>query len=398
MARQHALLSPSSAHRWLNCTVSAYLERQFPDGKSESADEGTAAHDLAEVEISRFFRFKTKDVLDKERAMIQERKNSKGEPYWSRAMDEYVDEYVSYVTSRYLEAQERDSEASLLLERQVNLQNWVPQGSGYCDAVILSNDVMEVIDFKYGKGVKVEAEDNPQLRLYALGASAELSWLYDIKTVVVTIVQPRNGGISSETISMKDLLAWGESIRPIAKLAAQGEGDAKAGDHCIFCRAAPRCKALAEYHQEIARHRFQNPDLLTDDELVEVLGRLDSFTTWADKVKEYALHEAVENKKKWPGWKLVEGRSNRKISDEAKAIKILEDEGFNRQEILKPQEIKGITNLEKLVGVKKLSVVLKDVIIKPAGKPTLVPEDDPRPEFNSPKNAFKPVEEDEIPF
>ena len=393
MARQHALLSPSNAHRWLVCTPSACLERQFPDGKNESADEGTAAHDLAEVELSRFLRQKPPAVCDKARDKIRERRNGSGETYWSRVMDEYVDEYVSYVSNRFLEAQEHDPAAALLLERQFDLKEWVPQGSGYCDVVILANGNMEVIDFKYGQKVKVEVRENPQLRLYALGAYGELSWLYDIDTVMVTIVQPRNGGISSEELTVKELLAWGDTVKPIAKIAAEGEGEAKAGDHCLFCRAAPRCKALAEYHQEIAHHRFQNPDLLTDEDIADILGRLDDLTSWANKVKDYALQEALEHKKKWPGWKLVEGRSNRKLTNEDEAIRLLTGAGYKEKDIMKPQEIQGFTNLERVVGKKNLATILAEVIVKPPGKPSLAPESDPRPEFNSAKEAFKPLDD-----
>ena len=395
MGRSHTTLSPSNSHRWLVCTPSAILEREFPDSRSESAEEGTVAHDLAEVELSRFLGRKTERQCDRERATIKRRKNADGGTYWGASMGEYVDEYVSIVTEKFMDAQERDPAATLLLERQLDLTEWVPGGSGYCDAVIVANGTMEVIDFKYGQKVRVDAEDNPQLRLYALGAYASLSWLYDISHAVMTIVQPRNGGVSSEKLRIGELLTWGDSIKPVAKLAAAGEGETVAGEHCTFCRVAPRCKRLAEYHQEIARHRFANPDLLSDEDIADILGRLDDLTGWANKVKEYALSEARDRKKKWPGWKLVEGKSNRKLTDEGEAMRLLEEAGYTEAQYLKPKEIQGFTNLEKLVGRKKLAELLKSVIVKPPGKPTLAPEDDPRPEFNSAKEAFKPVAEGE---
>ena len=393
----HAILAPSSAHRWLACPPSAQLEAQFPDTQSESAAEGSFAHEWAEIHLRSFLGELQGEKLHKEVERLKSQKNRyhKDETYWNPNLEDYVEEYTSTVINHFLEAQENDRGAALLLEQRLDFQEWVPEGFGRGDAVILADGTMEILDLKYGRNVAVTAVGNPQLRLYALGAYQELSCLYDIQNVTMTIVQPRNGGVSTETLTAKELLAWGESIKPIAVIAMKGKGEFKAGEHCLFCRAKNRCKALAEYQMSIAKDDFDDPDQLSDEEVAEVIRRVDDFVKWANSVKDYALSEAINNNKKWPGWKLVEGKSRRAISDTDKAAEILAKEGIAEDKIWKPKELQGITNLEKAVGKKKLGTLLADVIVKPAGKPTLVPEDDPREEWNAAKNDFDELPDEE---
>lgn len=379
---EHHILSPSSAHRWSICTPSAKLESYFPDSQSESAAEGTFAHKWAETELKKFL---GRDV----KATQQKLKKN---PFWSRGLTGYVDDYVSEVIQKYLEAQEKDPAAKLLLEQKLQMNEWVPGGFGYGDAVIISDKVLEVIDLKYGRSVVVSAAGNPQLRLYALGAYQELSSVYDFDTVTMTIIQPRNGGKSSETLPLKELLEWGEKLKPIAQTALKGGGEFKPGEHCRFCRASVRCKALAEFELEIAKKQFDDLALLSDTEISEILGKADSLVSWANSIKDYALEEAVSKGKKWPGWKLVEGRSNRKLSSMDEAVQILLRAGYKEDDFMKPREIKGFTDLEKAMGKKKMLELLEGVIIKPPGKPKLAPESDKRPEWNSAETDFDVIQ------
>ncbi|MBQ7198085.1 MAG: DUF2800 domain-containing protein [Selenomonadaceae bacterium] len=371
---KHALLAPSAAHRWLNCTPSARLEESFPESESTAAAEGTFAHHFAEVTLQNFLHNKNEKCEE----------NS----YYSKSLEEYVSVYTDCVIEKYVQAKNQDESAECLIEHKFSLTDFVPASFGHADAVILSNGSLEIIDLKYGKGVPVKAQNNSQLRLYALGVYAEMSFLYDIKTVTVTIVQPRNGGISSETMTIEELLNWGEKIKPIAQTAFKGEGEFKAGRHCQFCRAANLCRALANYNLEKVKADFDNPDLLNDDEIAEILTRADDTIKWLNSIKEYALSESLKNGKRWTGFKIVEGRSVRKIVDAEKAAEILKANGGEDSEIWKPKELLGLTALEKNFGKKKLSEMLAEVIQKPNGAPTLVSESDPRPEWNNVKNDF----------
>lgn len=383
---EHAICSPSSAHRWLICTPSARLELKYPDTQSLSAAEGTFAHGMAELKLRHYL----DEVTDKD--YEAKFKRLKEDPFYSPALVEYVDEYVNAVVEMYSEAQACDEEAALMLEFKLDFSEYVQDGFGRSDAVIFADGIMSVIDFKYGRNVKVEAKDNPQLRLYALGAYSELSFIYDIDAVNVVIIQPRNGGLSSELIRISDLLAWGESIKPKAQLAYDGLGQPEPGEHCKFCKAAPCCKEFAEYNIQKCQG-CKTPEELTAEELVSVLNVADSITGWLNQVKEYALVESRDHGKHWPGMKLVEGRSCSKYKDEAQIAGVLHVAGYDDADIYKPKSLIGITAMKKLLGPKKFSVYLNDYLVKPPGKPTLVPESDKRPEWNSPKEDFE-----EIPF
>ena len=372
----HALLSASSAHRWLACPPSAQLCAQAPEGgTSEAAAEGTLAHSICEAKINAYLKGK------KPRTPA---KLTKHELY-RKAMEEHTDGFVDYVIELYDAAQRRSPDALLLTEQRLDFGAWVPDGFGTGDVIIISDGVMDVVDFKYGKGVPVSAENNPQLRLYGLGALAEFSSLYEIDMVRLHIFQPRLDSVTMETLHVEALLEWGNRILTTAQQAAEGKGEFKAGEHCRFCRVAATCRARAEKQLELAKYEFADAPLLSNAEIGEILARVDELTAWAKSVKDYAAQQAIENDEHFDGWKLVAGRSVRKITDEEQAVLALLDSGYKTTDVMR---IKGLTDLEELVGKKALASLLGDLIVKPEGKPTLVPETDKRPEWNSAKQDF----------
>lgn len=381
--KTHAVLSPSGASRWLSCTPSARLEQDFPDRAGEAAREGTLAHDLGETILKYKLGLITENEYDRYLFAINE------DELYTSAMYDHADEYSVFVLERYSEAQVRTKDALIFLEQKLNLTDYVPEGFGTGDAVIIADGILDIIDLKYGKGVQVSAENNKQMMLYSLGALREFDFMYDIKTVRMTIHQPRIDNYSSWEMSVKDLKKWAvDVLTPLANLAFNGEGEFNAGDHCRFCRAKAVCKANAVYNLQLAKYDFENPALLTDDEVADILNRMDGFNTWLKAVDEYALHEAVNNEKKWPGYKLVEGRSNRKYSDESSVATKLLQAGFAEGLIYK-KELLGITAMEKAVGKKQFTTLVNDFLVKPKGKPTLAPITDKRPEFNSTESAVK---------
>lgn len=359
MPEQHALLSASSSSRWLVCTPSARLESLYPNGSSAYAEEGTKAHALAEKTLSAFLKGGSGKVECEDGEMRE-------------AVQRYVDTCIEKITA----AKTASPDAVCGVEIRLNFSSWVPKGFGTGDCVLVSDDGIEVIDLKYGKGVPVHAEGNTQMRLYALGAYARYGLLFDTDTITMTIVQPRLDSISSDTLAMDELLAWGSKIRPIAEKAFRGEGDCVAGGHCRFCRAKIKCKAHHDYLLDDLN--FTIPDELTDDQLAGIVLKAKEIKSYISDVEAFALAEALKGKK-WKGLKLVAGRSTRKITDEEKAIDLLKAGGYT--DVYKPQELKTLTALEKLVGKKNLAELLKGVIEKPEGKPTLVPQSDRRKEI-----------------
>ena len=377
----HAVLSASGSKRWLSCPPSARLERKFPDKAGEAAQEGTLAHALAEARIRHWLGEISENGLTLRIDSIRH------DALYSPEMGEYVQEYVDLCIEKINAAQ-----GVALVEERLDFSRWVRNGFGTGDMVVIGDGVLEIVDLKYGKGVPVSAEGNTQMQLYALGAIEQYGYIYDFTHVRMSIFQPRNGGLSTQLMSVDELLAWGESIKPIAELAYEGKGNFKAGDHCRFCRAAAQCKALADYNMEIAKLEFRDADLLTDDEVSFVLERVDGLVRYAEKIKTHALEEALKGHR-WPGFKVVEGRSNRKITNEAKAVKLLRKAGYTDDVIYKPLEMQTITALEKLVTKKKFGELLGSVVEKPPGKPTLVPEDDKRPEYDPVQSEFEVMEE-----
>lgn len=370
----HALLSASSAYRWMACPPSARLEEGFPDSQSEYAAEGSHAHAVAELMLTKLFTPMKPSVFKKRLAELE------ASQYHSPAVMEHVKVYTDFISECYngLET------PTILMEERVDFSDYVPEGFGTCDCILIGNGVMQVVDFKYGSGVPVSAENNAQMRLYALGALAAYDMVYDISTVNMTIVQPRLDSISTHEVFKESLYNWADEIlKPAAELAHTGGGDFTAGDHCRFCRAKVKCRARAEANLAATRYDFEKPALLADDEIADILTIADQLKAWADDIEAYALEQARDHGKSWPGWKLVEGRSNRKYIDaDAVANKLLAS-GI-QEAIIYERSLLGITAMEKaLGGKKKFEELVGDLIDKPAGKPVLVPESDKRPAINS---------------
>lgn len=377
--KSHALLCASGSKRWLSCPPSARLEENFPDSETEAAQEGTLAHSIAEVNLNAY-------LADTDVSLPEEITASR---FYSKSMLDYVAEYTDLGIEKINMALKLDKDAHIAVEQKIDYGGWAQEGFGTGDLVIITGDYIEIVDLKYGKGVPVSAAGNTQMRMYALGLYDEFYWLYGFEKVHMTIVQPRNGGISEEEISIEELLNWGETVvKPKARLAFKGEGELCAGKWCRFCRAAKRCRAYADYCMELAKLDFKDPDLLTDEELAESLRRIDDLVKYANNLKHYALAQALSGNV-LPGFKLVEGRSSRKYTDAEAVIERLIFADYAPEDYFKPQELKSLTELTKSIGKKAVDTVLSDLIIKPPGKPALVPEDDPRPEYNSVENDFE---------
>ena len=372
MPNKHALLSASSAYRWLACPPSALLSAKYEDTSSSYAQEGTAAHALAEYKVLKALGRKAGDPTE-------------NLDYFNEEMDEATDAYAGYVFEQVAEAKKATTDPIVLVEQRVDFSTYVPDGFGTADALIIADDKLSITDLKYGRGVLVEADHNPQLMCYALGAYEMFSALYDIETVSMTIFQPRRDNVSVFEIKASDLLGWAENtLKPAATLAAQGEGEFTVGEHCRFCKAKADCRARAEANLALARYDFALPPTLTDADIEAILPLLDELTSWAEDIKAYALTRAVAGKE-WHGYKLVAGRSNRKYVNEDAVAKKVSDAGFNPYE----EKLLGITAMTKLLGKNRFEELLEGLIEKPQGKPTLVPESDKRPAMNSAKEDFK---------
>jgi len=377
----HALLSPSSASRWLSCPPSARLEEPFPDNSGDAAREGTLCHTLGEAILRRYFQLISAVQFD---ALMSDIVKSE---YYNADLQSYAEAYAAYVIERYSEARKTTKDAIIKIEAKLNLTDYIPEGFGTGDAVIIADGTMEITDLKYGKGVRVNCERNKQMMLYALGALREFDFMYAIDTVRMNIYQPRIDNISSWEISVEELELWAtQELIPTAALAFAGEGNFTAGDHCRFCKARTQCRALAEENLKLAEYDFKDSHFLTDLEISDIMNRADMFKTWLSSVEEYALLSAINDGKKWPGYKLVEGRSVRLISDKDKAILSLQSNGV-KEEVYLEKKLASITALEKLLSKTTFNALLGHLIIKPAGKPTLVPETDKRPEWNSVESA-----------
>lgn len=375
--RAHALLSASGANRWLACTPSAKLEEEYGERKSSAfAAEGTLAHELAELYLR-------KDVL---RNISDSDFDAKLEEIMSNELfsDEMLDMvaiYTDYCEGQYLEAKTENLFADIEIEQRFDLTEYVPESFGTGDCSVISEPTLEIIDFKYGKGVPVYADWNTQLMLYGLGALRKYDTLYDIETIRLTIVQPRLNNISTFTMPVKELKEWAETeLRPRAIMAFNGEGELVAGEHCKFCAVKNRCRKLYEQQVEVAKYEFAEPELLSDDEIADILRRAPRLVEWANSIQAYAQEQAVTNGKIWPGYKLVAGTSRRAWAGEDTATQAI----FARFPELSEDQIfetklKSITAIEKVVGKKRFAEVMQDVVIKPEGKPTLVPIDDKRP-------------------
>ena len=375
----HAVLSASGSHRWLNCTPSARLELEFENTGSEAAREGTAAHALCEHKLKR---------------ALHMRSRRPASDYDSDEMEECTDAYVDFVMEQYEAAKQVCEDPVILIEQRLDFSCYVPDGFGTGDWLIISDDRLHIIDFKYGMGVLVEAEGNPQMKLYALGALAVYDALYDIREVSMTIFQPRRENVSTWTIPVEALKAWAENeLKPRAKMAYDGEGEYLPGEWCTFCRAAVRCRARAEEKLKLAQTEFRMPPLLTDAEIEDILAVLPYLTKWANEIAAYALDAALNHGKEWNGFKVVEGRSVRKYRDEAAVAEAAKEAGY--KDIYR-QSLIPLTEMQRLMGKDKFEEILGGLITKAPGRPTLVPKSDKRPAMNVSNaiNEFYEIKED----
>lgn len=374
MPDQHAVLSPSSAARWINCPGSVRLSQQLPPAPSSTyADEGTLAHRVAELKL----RVRSREIEPEEYAT--ELTTCLASEYWCGELDEATDYYADAVFERWGNG---GNDAELMVEQRFSLDKWAPGSFGTSDAVVIGNGALEVIDLKYGKGVKVSAVENPQLRLYALGAADLFEDLYDFERVRMTIVQPRLDHVSVDMMTLRDLRDWGKNIvQPAAYNASNGAGETAAGEWCRWCPAKAVCRTRADENLKLAQYDFKEPELLEPEEIGEILKQAEELQKWTTDVQAYALQQALDGEH-FDGWKLVEGRSIRKYADDLKVAETLQAAGFP-EAALYERKLYGITAMEKVVGKKKLTEILGDLIIKPAGKPVLVPDSDKREAINT---------------
>ena len=382
MAGKHALLSPSAAHRWMNCTAAPLLEKDVEDKGSTFAEEGTLAHAYCAKKLKEFLGLS----VDEEKAEIAQL----DEQYHSGEMDEYTDTYKTIVLEKFNAARAKTKDAQLLVEVKLDFSHYVPDAFGTSDAIIIADGVMEVIDFKYGKGVKVSAVENPQMMIYALGAWDLFNFEYDIRKVRMTIVQPRIDNLSEFELDAADLINWAvDELQPKANEAYAG-GKQKPGNWCQFCKVKANCKALSSMCIE-AQQANPDPRKISKEVMEKtILPFLSTFKTWLTGVEEYSLEQALSGVQ-YQGFKIVEGRSIRKITNPAAVMELLDKEGFAKEAYIKPTELRSITDLEKLIGKKRFGAICAEYINKPQGKPTLVPESDKRPAFNQASDDFKDI-------
>lgn len=368
----HALLSASSSHRWLNCPPSAKLCAQEENQSSPYAQQGTDAHSLCQFKLEQALGLNTKDPTE-------------NLEFYDGEMENCAEEYVSFVMEQLEEAKQHCSDPVVLIEQHLDFSRYVEgEGYGTGDCVIVSDGVLQVIDYKHGLGILVSADENPQMMCYALGAIELFDGIYDIDTVKMTIFQPRRDNVSTYTLSKEELLKWGrEVLSPIAKLAYAGEGEFKAGDHCQFCKIKATCSKRAEYNLELAKYDFEMPANLDNTEIGVILTKVDNLVAWVNDIKEFALQQALSGTK-YDGFKVVEGRSTRKYTDEQSVAKAVTVAGFDPYE----RKLLGITAMTSALGKKKFEEILGSLVIKAPGKPTLVPENDKRTEFNTAQIEF----------
>ena len=367
----HAILSASSSERWLHCPPSARLCETYEDKGSDYAAEGTDAHSLCEYKLRKALGMAVKDPTEH---LI----------WYNAEMEDCANGYAAFILEQMEAAKETCSDPVVLIEQRVDFSRWVEQGFGTADCIIIADGTLRIVDYKHGLGVLVSSKDNPQMKCYALGALELFDDIYDIDRVSMTIYQPRRQNVNTFELEKEALYAWADEIlKPTAELAFAGDGNFLCGEWCGFCKAKHECRARAEANLLLAQHDFKLQPLLEDSEIEVILSRVDELVAWASDIKEYALQQAVSGKE-WHGFKLVEGRSNRKYTNETAVIQAVEDAGFDPYE----KKLLGITAMQKLLGKARFEELLAGFIEKPQGKPTLVPESDKRPAMNTAKSDF----------
>ena len=368
----HALLSASSSHRWLNCPPSARLCENYEDNGSDFAAEGTDAHALCEYKLRKLLGMDCSDPTE-------------NLTWYNSEMDECATGYASFVMEVLEDAKAKCPDPTILIEQRLDYSKYVEEGFGTGDCLVIGDGTLHVIDYKHGRGVLVEAEQNPQMMLYALGALEMFGFLYDISEISMHIYQPRRANIGTYRLSKEELVNWAETtLAPKAKLAFEGKGEYACGEWCTFCKAKNDCRKRAEANLEMAKYDFKMPPLLTDDEISEILKKADELLSWINDIKDYAFEKALSGQH-WDGFKLVEGRSVRKYTDEKAVVAAVVGAGYDPYE----KKLLGITEMQKMLGKEKFSEVLGNLVFKPPGKPTLVPASDKRPEISTVNQDFK---------
>ena len=372
MPTNHAFLSASASHRWLNCPPSAKLCESLPDQTSSFAQEGTDCHELCAYLVEKAI---GKDVKDPTENLT----------YYNAEMQNCAEEYCSYVLEQLEEAKKYCADPMVFIEQRLDFSRWVENGFGTGDCLFLADQVLQIIDYKHGLGVLVESDHNSQMMCYALGALEAFDGIYDIDRVTMTIFQPRRDNISTWSCTKEELLKWADEVlAPTAALAYEGKGEFKAGEHCQFCKVKATCRKRAEFNLELAQYDFAMPDTLDEMEIAAILEKVDQLIAWGNDIKDYALVQAQAGIH-FEGWKIVEGRSNRKFTDEAAVATAVTEAGFDPYE----KKLLGITAMSSLLGKKQFDELLGRLVYKPPGKPALVPESDKRPAMNTATDDFK---------
>jgi hypothetical protein len=364
----HALLSASSSHRWLHCPPSARLEEKLPESKSDFAEEGSLAHEIAELKLRKY-------CIEPMRARTfnSRIKKFKENPLFQEEMLKHTDAYLDYIAGVL---HGFSSPPYVAAEKRIDYSAYAPEGFGTGDCIILGGNILHIIDFKYGKGVQVSAKDNPQMMLYALGAYTEFSFLYPIDTVKMTIIQPRLDNISENNMSIEELLNWGESIKPIAHQAFNGEGEYISGEHCKFCRAKALCRERTDRYMSLEVFNKMKPPLILNEEVGQILERAQDLAAWVKNLEEYALSQCLQGNEV-PGWKVVEGRATRQFTNQDEAFKTLVANGIEETMLYERKPL-TLTETEKLVGKAKFKELLNPFVSIPQGKPTLALVSDKR--------------------
>lgn len=378
----HALLSPSKAKQWLACPPSARLSAKFSERfgeqSSEYAAEGTKAHALSELKLRL-------ELGELNKFSFNAQKKALGEIL--SEMDRYTDNYVDVVLERYYQAKKICPDAKLFVEQRLDMSDWIPGCFGTADACVVSDTILEVMDLKYGKGVPVNAVENPQARCYGLGAVHEFGDIYGFTHVRNTIIQPRLDSVTEEVLSKDELLAWGEEIKPIAQLAWKGEGTFSPGDNCRFCAAKAVCKARAYQSFDLLTACLDTPDVLPDEVIPGILKVADTCEQWIKDVRAYALNQALLGQE-WPGYKLVKGkRPSRAFRNDEEAEQQLIRAGYTPEQYMETK-MKTVAQVEKLLGKRAFDALMGNLVVQGEGRLTLVPEDDKRTEFESADAAF----------